>query len=171
MDNNIEKYENLLQEYGRSGICWYAAEKGDLELLKWARSPERDPPCHWNAWVCTRAATKGHLNILKWARSAEHSAPCPWDVGTCSAAAYNEYFEILKWLRSPEHTNPCPWNSNTCRYAAEKGNVDILWYLYTHGAPYDVGRGIHENCLDFLDEFGEDWKRGTFALLGQNIKG
>jgi hypothetical protein len=45
-------------------VCTYAAKRGDLDTLKWARSCT--PPCSWSSSICDVAAKNGQLHVLKW---------------------------------------------------------------------------------------------------------
>ena len=46
-------------------VCYYAAGRGHLEVLKWARS--QDPPCPWSRSGCRRGASESnHQHIVKW---------------------------------------------------------------------------------------------------------
>jgi hypothetical protein len=49
--------------------CAYAARKGHLEVLKWAKENGAD----WDVWTCRNATSRGHLEVLKWAK--ENGAP------------------------------------------------------------------------------------------------
>ena len=51
-----------------------AAERGDLEMLRWLRSEG----CPWNEETCTAAASEGHLDVLKYL----HENGCPWNEET-----------------------------------------------------------------------------------------
>jgi len=47
--------------------CSYAASKGYIALLQWARAQQ----CPWDEDTCSYAATmNGHLELLKWARAS-----------------------------------------------------------------------------------------------------
>ena len=87
-------------------VCDYAARRGSVRLLKWARVNNLD----WGAMTCTGAAEKGHLPALKYL----HENGCPWDRNTCCYAAINGHLPALKYL----HENGCPWDRCTCHYAA-----------------------------------------------------
>lgn len=69
----------------------YAAQKGQLEILKWIHDNKY---AYANEMTCADAAKYGHLEILKWLRQNG----CPWTKITCSAAALNRHFEILKMV-------------------------------------------------------------------------
>ena len=107
----------------KSQWCEYAAKRGNLGTLQWARS--HDAP--WNI-TCARAAFNDHLEILQWARS--HGAP--WDKLVCALAAANGHLEILQWARS----HGAPWDEMTCSYAASNGHLEILQWARSHGAPW-----------------------------------
>ncbi len=70
-----------------------AAEKGNVDVLKWARS--RSLP--WNERICAAAArirmsapgTYSSLDTLKWIKNVG----CPWDHNTCSDAVLYENIE------------------------------------------------------------------------------
>lgn len=47
----------------RTTVCFYAAVRGDLELLQWARANG----CGWDERVTAAAARGGHLAVLQWA--------------------------------------------------------------------------------------------------------
>jgi len=65
-ENQCPWYEEIVEE-----LCSLTAEKGNIEMLKWARANR------------SHAALYGHLELLKWARANL----CPWNENTCSKAA------------------------------------------------------------------------------------
>jgi len=161
--------EELRNRHGLSVVYMIGAKRGNIEILKWGRSEGQNPQCLYsgNANICKIASVNGNLTTLKWLRS--QIPQCPWDEYTTSGAVHNNHLDVLIWAR--DQSPPCPWDDSACRIALRKGYLDILWYLYSNGAPYAAPVIIHANCIAFSEEFGEDWKSGTFALLGQNIKG
>ena len=66
-------YERVVGLLGEAAehVCDYAARRGSVRLLKWARVNNLD----WGAITCTGAAEKGHLPALKYL----HENGCPWD--------------------------------------------------------------------------------------------
>ena len=86
----------------------YAAEHGQLELLKEARAAG----CPWESYTCEyhddddlskegrrlstveQAAKNGHVGVLAWA--VREGAP--WGEGSCRAAAAEGQLEALRWL-------------------------------------------------------------------------
>ena len=52
-------------------ICSIAAEKGNLNVLKYAHENN----CPWDSNTCAQAAMDGHLEVLKYL----HENKCPWD--------------------------------------------------------------------------------------------
>jgi len=112
-----------------SFVCSNAAEKGHLDILKWARAHG----CEWNADVCTAAAATGQLEVLKWLRS--QSPPCSWDTDTVLMAAQNNHLDVLQWARA--QSPPAPWNAKTTEAAAEKAHFEVLQWLRTQSPPCD----------------------------------
>ena len=132
-----------------TAVCTWAASRGDLKMLKWARengSPwnnmtfakgsasgnldllkyakENGCPSNSDDWMemaSTHAAEKGHLEVLKWLREEG----CPWSDSTCSGAAGGGHLEVLKWLREAG----CPWAGSTCLAAAGGGHLGVLKWL------------------------------------------
>ena len=85
-------------------VCNYAAMRGSLRLLKWARENNLD----WDEITCSSAAAKGHLPALKYL----HENGCPWDRYTCYCAANHEHWDCLQYAVD----NKCPhWE----KYAKE----------------------------------------------------
>ena len=80
-----------------------AAERGDLECLKYAR----EHGCPWSEETTLSAALGGHLECLKYA----HENGCRWDEGTTRAAAANGHLECLVYARD----NGCPFNPDGLR--------------------------------------------------------
>ena len=77
-------------------VCNYAAERGCLRLLKWARENNRA----WSAGTCSNAAYKGHLPALQYL----HENGCPWDYLTCNFAAALKHWDCLQYAVD----NKCP---------------------------------------------------------------
>ena len=111
-----ERVVGLLGAHAAKHVCDYAARRGSVRLLKWARENNRD----WSAITCTGAAEKGHLPALKYL----HENGCPWDRNTCDYAAMNGHLPTLKY----SHENGCPWDRWTCHYAACYKHWDCLQY-------------------------------------------
>jgi len=101
----------------------YAARKGFLSLLQWARSIG----CEWDFHICALAAENGHLDLLQWARNNG----CPWEVNTCYSAARKGHLEILKWARE----NGCDWDVDTCAEAAAGNHLKVLEWAVQNGCP------------------------------------
>ena len=90
-----ERVVGLLGEAANS-ICNYAALRGSVRLLKWARENNLD----WSVSTCSSAATNGHLPALKYL----HENGCPWDSRTCSGAAQRKQWDCLQYAVD----NKCP---------------------------------------------------------------
>jgi hypothetical protein len=124
-----EFYKYFINYVQSKNKCFFAVQKGNLEILQWVRS--QDPPCPWDEYTCANAARYGHLDVLQWLRS--QNPPCPWDKNTCAYAAKNCHLNILQWARS--QNPPCPWDENTCSYAALYGHLNILQWLRSQNPP------------------------------------
>ena len=113
-------YERVVGLLGEAAnhvvLCNYAAMRGCVKLLKWARENNRD----WSADTCSAAASSGHLPALQYL----HENGCPWDYLTCASAASKGQLSALQYL----HENGCPWDGNTCFYAAHYKHWDCLQY-------------------------------------------
>ena len=102
-------YERVVGLFGGDAerVCNYAAMRGSLRLLKWARENNLD----WDEITCSSAAAKGHLPALKYL----HENGCPWDYRTCYCTAYNKRWDCLKYAVD----NKCPeWEFDAKKYAA-----------------------------------------------------
>ena len=72
-----------------NSLCTWAAEEGQLEILKWLRA--NDFP--WSVRTCAYAAEGGHLEVLQWARANG----CPWNRDTLIEARAGVHPEVLNW--------------------------------------------------------------------------
>ena len=85
-------------------VCYYAALRGSVRLLKWARENN----LVWSIHTCSIAAASGHLSALKYL----HENGCPWNSNTCHWAADREHWDCLQYAVD----NKCPgWK----KYAEE----------------------------------------------------
>eukprot|EP00304_Pavlova_gyrans_P008966 CAMPEP_0206058598 /NCGR_PEP_ID=MMETSP1466-20131121/47021_1 /ASSEMBLY_ACC=CAM_ASM_001126 /TAXON_ID=44452 /ORGANISM="Pavlova gyrans, Strain CCMP608" /LENGTH=373 /DNA_ID=CAMNT_0053433893 /DNA_START=54 /DNA_END=1175 /DNA_ORIENTATION=- len=104
----------------RLDVCYEAAERGDLALLKWAHSN------HFN-WeqekVLAATAARGHLEMLEWVLS-ERDVNCGplTRTGICAIAAIEGHLEMLRALRD----RGAPWCKNTCINAAHGGLQPVV---------------------------------------------
>ena len=103
-------------------IACIAAERGHLDMLKWAR---HDHLCTWDAHTCSVAAMHGQLKTLQYLRSEN----CPWNDHTLDLAAEYGHLDVVEWA----FKNGCPRGG--CFYwAAVGGQLEILKWLKTKGA-------------------------------------
>lgn len=78
-------------------FCYGAAYRGDLSLLKWARSKQYCSFYAWDTWFCSLATETGNLEVLQWLRHNE----CSWVKEHCLLrATWNKYDHIVKWINS-----------------------------------------------------------------------
>ena len=104
-------------------VCYFAAMRGSVRLLKWTRENNRA----WSANTCTTAAQNGHLPALQYL----HENGYPWNSETCLYAALNGHLHVFQYL----HENGCPWDEYTCEYAAYYKHWDCLQYLVDNKCP------------------------------------
>ena len=84
-------YERVVGLLGETAeyVCNFAAFRGSIRLLKWARENNLD----WSETTCYYAATNGQLPALKYL----HENGCPWDHNTCYYAADNKRWDCLQY--------------------------------------------------------------------------
>ena len=107
---------------GTPKLCAWAAEKGQLEVLRWLQ----EIGCCADEEAYGRAATAGHLEILQWLKEQE----CPMNSNLCALAAKYGNLQVLKWARE----QGCPWK-RTCAAAAEGGHLGLLQWAKENGCP------------------------------------
>ena len=83
-----ERVVGLLGEIAEP-LYIYAAFRGSVRLLKWARENNGD----WNSGMCAWTAMKGHLPALQYL----HENGCPWNSNTCWLAVYEKRWDCLKY--------------------------------------------------------------------------
>lgn len=112
--------------YASSEVCHFAAEAGNLEVLKWAKMNE----CSSDKITARSAAVNGHLEILKWVGWENNSSSDEW---VFAYAAAGGHLDVLKWLKS----QGCPWNSWACTLASGCGHLETLKWLRQNGSPWN----------------------------------
>ena len=112
MDNDealslpYERVVGLLGDPALKNVCNYAAIRGSVRLLKWARVNN----LAWSVLTCRCAAYNGHLDMLKYL----HENGCPWDYNTCYCAAVHKHWDCLQYAVD----NKCPkWEYYAEEYA------------------------------------------------------
>ena len=111
-------YERVVGLLGETAeyVCNYAASRGSVRLLKWARENNRP----WNSDCCSCAVRNGHLSALQYL----HENGSPWSQLSSNFAAMYGHLSVLQYL----HENGCPWGYITCLYAADREHWDCLQY-------------------------------------------
>ena len=100
-----ERVVGLLGETARF-VCFNAARRGSVRLLKWTRENNRD----WSIHTCYYAARTGQLTALKYL----HENGCPWDSNTCFNAAQRKHWDCFQYAVD----NKCPgWEIFAKKYA------------------------------------------------------
>ena len=101
-------YERVVGLLGKPAkfVCDFAARRGSVRLLKWARENNRA----WSIHTCYQAAIYGQLPALKYL----HENGCPWSYMTCQYAADQKHWDCLQYLVD----NKCPgWKTYAKNYA------------------------------------------------------
>jgi hypothetical protein len=101
-----ERVVGLLGKHAKNELCFNAARRGSVRLLKWTRENNRD----WSTDTCITAAANGHLPALQYL----HENGCPWDDTTLHYAAYNKRWDCFQYAVD----NKCPlWEYYAEKYA------------------------------------------------------
>ena len=104
----------------------YAAESGNVELLKWLH----EKLCPPSTGACTVAARLGHLHALQLLRKNK----CPWDKWTCIFAGHMGRLHVLKWAKD----NGCPWfGRGVYLYASQTGQQHVMDWINENGFYYN----------------------------------
>jgi hypothetical protein len=119
------KDEPLFRAWQFSNGCVAAAQRGDLEVLKWLVS-EYDTDTRVTSAV-EEAARLGHLHILQWLRENCSERVC-WNGLALRSAVGGNHLETARWLY--EQTSP-PKMRRLLELAAKFGNMDMIRWLST----------------------------------------
>ncbi len=97
--------------------CDYAAQNGDMEMLKYCRSNK----CPWSVGTANNALrfhiSKGNTDMFMWLLSKN----CPINTETSAIAAAAGDVDILKILLE----NDCPMDRRACFAAAKGGHLKV----------------------------------------------
>ena len=110
--------------------CAWAADGGELEVLKYLREEVKAP---WDWRTATFAAKYGHLHILEYLVERKYDK---FNVHACWFAAENGHLDCLKYLHE---TAKAPWDSQAVRYAHENNHPECLQYLLDNDCPLPHG--------------------------------
>ena len=114
-------YERVVGLLGDPGeyLCDYAAIRGSVRLLKWARENNYA----WGEYTCSYAAETGQLPALQYL----HENGCPWNHMTCFYAVEHKRWDCLQYAVD----NKCPgWEEYAERYAEH-----LRWNSTTNNEP------------------------------------
>ena len=134
------------------------AERGHLDILKYAHTNGLMDLTSRQVDVCSGAAFHGHVPIIEWLESnklplnikacAKGAAAggqlhilqwarqkgCQWEAAIFSFAAGSGHMPTLQWLKD----TGCPWDKDACAYAATSGHLVALQWLKANGCPWDA---------------------------------
>ena len=106
--------------------CAYAADGGELEVLKYLREEVKAP---WGSETASYAAHNGHLHILEYLVERKYDE---YDEDACLWAALNGHIDCLKYLHE---TAKAPWYSEAIRQA----HPECLQYCLDNDCPLPRG--------------------------------
>ncbi|KAL6054532.1 Ankyrin repeat domain containing protein [Balamuthia mandrillaris] len=106
------KGPQLLQESDVFYVMDLAAQKGNLEVLKFLRT-EMEPPFPWSVETSNTAVFFNNFELLRWMRD-EAKPPCPWDESTSLRACQRGHYTLLHWMLTIANP-PCPASARTRR--------------------------------------------------------
>ncbi|CCO16468.1 predicted protein [Bathycoccus prasinos] len=110
--------------------CAYAAESGNLEILKYLRE-EVEAPWGWRTAIL--AAENGHLHILEYLVERKYDQ---YDEGACEGAATFGHLDCLKYLHE---TAKAPWSYLAVHNAHYNKHPECLQYLLDNNCPLPRG--------------------------------
>jgi hypothetical protein len=102
-----ERVVGLLGEVGWKDVCYYAASRGSVRLLKWTRENN----IAWDFIMCSYAAINGHLPALKYL----HENGCPWSEHMYCWASHTRQWDCLQYAID----NKCPGGEYYAKIYAE----------------------------------------------------
>ena len=102
-----ERVVGLLGEVGWKDVCYYAASRGSVRLLKWTRENN----IAWDFIMCSYAAVNGQLPALKYL----HENGCPWSEHMYYWAAHTRQWDCLQYAID----NKCPGGEYYAKIYAE----------------------------------------------------
>ena len=106
--------------------CAYAADGGELEVLKYLREEVKAP---WGSETASYAAHNGHLHILEYLVERKFDK---YDEYACEWAAKYGHLDCLKYLHE---TAKAPWYSEAVREAHLTDQTECLQYLLDNDCP------------------------------------
>lgn len=103
------------------GLCFAAAQCGNLDLLVWLRASG----CPWDASAFAGAAYANRVDILDWL----HKHDCPWSGNAYCAAARDGNIEAVDWF----HAHGYPSTDEVFESAVEAGHLGLVQWLHHRG--------------------------------------
>ena len=121
--------------------CAWAADGGELEVLKYLREEVKAP---WDWRTATFAAKYGHLHILEYLVERKYDQ---FNTSACINTAKNGHLDCLKYLHG---TAKVPLNDFAVRGAHERYQTECLQYLLDNNCPLPDGWRYEHGTLQHL---------------------
>ena len=118
--------------------CAYAADGGELEVLKYLREEAEAP---WDWYTANCATFNGDLHILEYLVERKFDE---YNEGACELAAMNGHLDCLKYLHE---TAKAPWDKYAVRKAHENNHPECVQYCLDNDCPLPPGWRYEDETL------------------------
>ena len=108
-------------------VTYEAASRADLPILRWLRS--LTPPIPLDSTCMTAAAAAGDMPMMEWL----HGEGCPMTASATMKACCKGHLRSLQWLRGLQP--PCPWDESCTTAAMQHDGLSIITWLRTQHPP------------------------------------
>jgi len=106
--------------------CAYAADGGELEVLKYLREEVKAP---WGSRTASYAAHNGHLHILEYLVERKYDE---YNEDACIWAAKYGHLDCLKYLHE---TAKAPWDEEVVLFAHDYNHPECVQYCLENDCP------------------------------------
>ena len=118
--------------------CAYAADGGELEVLKFLREEVKTP---WGSETASYAAQRGHLHILEYLVERKYDEYNEW---ACRWAAEKGHLDCLKYLHE---TAKAPWDEDAVFWAQWNNHSECVQYFLDNNCPLPRGWSYEDGTL------------------------
>ena len=122
--------------------CAYAADGGELEVLKYLREEAEAP---WDWYTANCAAFNGDLHILEYLVERKYDK---YSVLACRNAVENGHLDCLQYLHE---TAKAPWDKYAVRKAHENNHPECVQYCLDNDCPLPEGWSYEDGELHVPD--------------------
>lgn len=138
-----------------SPLCMTAINAGQLHILKWLCSPERNNrfgvvPLSEKMVYAAASAKRNSIEMIEFMMQRGCKA---WDPELTRCAVFSGNLELLRWLRDSQ-PEPCPWSPRSVQAAAKGGHLHLLRWMMTpesEGGPRCNRDMINQELLELCN--------------------